>query len=213
MPKIFNLIKQKFNRLIVIHQAGKNKWGEIKWLCLCDCGNQIVTLGKYLRNNDTKSCGCLNIEKTIKRSTKHNHSKRNKITKTYQIWKSMRQRCTNPNNKRYGDYGGRKITVCKRWMKFENFLQDMGERPEGYSIHRKNNNKGYYKSNCKWATRTEQARNKRNNHLITYKGKTQCLASCSEAFDISYSALKSRLQRGSSVEEAITALMEKKGGN
>lgn len=213
MSKAVNLIKRRFNRLVVLQQSGRNQWGDIKWLCSCDCGNEIITLGKYLKNNDTKSCGCLNIEKIIERSTKHGHAKRKKNSKTYLIWKSMHQRCENPNNKDYKNYGGRGITVCEEWLKFENFLEDMGEAPKGLQIDRINNNGDYCKENCRWATRKEQARNKRNNHYETYNNETKCLPIWSEEFGINYSTLKSRLRRGSSMEEAITALIRKKGDN
>ena len=93
----------------------------------------------------------------------------------YNNWVDMKQRCFNKNNPRYKDWGGRGITVCKRWMIFENFLADMGEKPKGKTLDRKDNDGNYCKKNCRWATREEQQNNTRQNRIIIYKGKTQNL--------------------------------------
>lgn len=121
----------------------------------------------------------------------------------------MIQRCTNHNNKSYHNYGGREITVCKEWRKFENFLEDMGEPPKGYQIDRINNNEGYYQANCRWATRKQQQRNTRNNHLISYKGKIQCLSAWAEKIGIPYGTLKSRFYCNWSIEKALTTPVKK----
>lgn len=201
MPKLIDLTGQRFGRLVVIKWAGKDKQGNYLWLCRCNCKNEIITRGYDLKSGNTKSCGCFKIQRTIERMTKHGHSQNNK---TYVSWYAMIQRCTNLNNERYKDYGGRGITVCKRWRKFENFLEDMGERPPKCTIERKNNNKGYYKKNCKWATSIEQNRNSRHNCLIIYNGKTQCLAVWAEEYNILYNTLLQRLRRNWSIEGALT---------
>lgn len=110
-----------------------------------------------MKTGNTTSCGCRKKSVLGISTTKHGKAG----TRTHRIWKAMRSRCNNPNIPRYKDYGGRGITVCKRWDKFENFLADMGEAPDGHSIDRINNNKGYSPSNCKWSTPTEQNRNQR----------------------------------------------------
>ena len=209
-----NLIGKKFERLTVIQRGGNNRWGNSRWLCRCECGNEKIILGKNLKSGHTKSCGCLHIEKTIERSITHGHTTKRNISKTYQAWHDMISRCTNPNNKRYQDYGGRGIKVCKRWLKFENFLEDMGEVPEGCQIDRIDNNKGYDKSNCKWSTRKEQQRNMRNNLYFTYKNKTQLLIGWAEQFNINYQTLYSRIFiLGWSIEKALTTPVRKRSSN
>ncbi len=201
MSRLIDLVGEKFERLVVVEIVGKNKWGQYKWRCLCDCGEEVVVFGGKLRSGDTKSCGCWNID----RITKHGRSR----TRVYRTWQNMIQRCLNPLNKSYADYGGRGITICERWMKFENFLEDMGEQPKGLQIDRTDNNKGYCKSNCRWVTRKEQMRNRRNNILITHKGEEKCLSGWAEKLDINYTTLCKRLKLGWSVEKALTTPIQK----
>lgn len=112
----------------------------------------------------------------------------------YFVWNTMVQRCTNPNHTNWESYGGRGITVSKRWLDFNNFFKDMGEPPdEAASIERKNNDKGYSKLNCKWATRKEQSRNKRNNRCFLYEGKERCVAEIAEMTSMPYMRLYQRL--------------------
>jgi hypothetical protein len=115
----------------------------------------------------------------------------------------MIQRCTNPNHTYYKNYGERKITVCKRWMKFENFLKDMGECPKGLFLDRIDNGKGYYKENCRWTTRKINNTNKRNNRNYILDKKICCLKDIAKKYNIPYSTLKNRLNRGISIEEAL----------
>lgn len=214
MKKIINLIGKKFHRLNVIKHEGKNNLNKYIWLCLCDCGNRLTVIGENLRNGNTKSCGCLNIDKIKKRSTKHGHASRKNLSRIYKIWKSMIQRCNNKKSTKYPDYGGRGITVCKRWLdSFENFLTDMKEPPtEKHSIDRINNDEGYYKENCRWATNKQQMRNTRNNRLITYNGKTQCLAAWSEELSIDSRIIGERIDKyGWSTEKALTTPIRERG--
>lgn len=210
MSILINLIGKQFGLLVVIRRMDNDKLGNSRWLCRCNCkdGKEIIVSGQHLKNGHTKSCGCLRKEKTRQRFMKHGYSS----SKIYSVWKEIIQRCTNPNHKRWKDYGGRGIKVCERWLKFENFLEDMGENWKlGLTIERKNNKKGYYKENCKWATSKEQNRNSRNNRLETYKGKTQCLAAWAEEYDIIYNTLWDRLYRyGWSIEKALTTPVRKK---
>jgi hypothetical protein len=151
---MIEMIGKRFGRWTVIKRAGTDKRGQILWECICDCGNIRAINGWDLRNKKTKSCGCLRKEI----STKHGMS----AAQTYKSWANMKRRCNNPNNTHYENYGGRGIKIEDiRWLKFENFFADMGERPEGCSIDRRNNNLGYFKENCRWATSTVQSRNQR----------------------------------------------------
>lgn len=119
----------------------------------CSCGNITFALDTEVRSGHTKSCGCL--QKRI--NLKHGHYK----SPTYQCWADMKTRCSNPKHKSYKDYGGRGIGVCSYWQEFENFYKDMGDKPPGLTLERINNDHGYYRENCRWATRAEQNRNKR----------------------------------------------------
>jgi len=130
--------------------------------CRCECGTVQWVAENKLRTGHSRSCGCLQAEVTEKRSLKHGNKRRNKETKTYRAWNNMVNRCTNPNVSHYVNYGGRGITVCDRWLhSFENFIEDMGESPEGLSLDRLDNDRGYYRENCAWRTPIEQARNRR----------------------------------------------------
>ena len=142
---------------------------------------------------------------------KHGHGRKGKRTRTYQSWSHMIQRCTNPNYKYYYLYGGRGIIVCKRWMKFENFLEDMGEKPKGLSLDRKNNNKNYCKSNCRWATPKQQARNKRNNLYVPYRGKNRLLVELCEEHNMPYKVVYNRFYNYNwPLEEALTIPIRRK---
>lgn len=210
--KFIDLTGQRFGRLIIIQRVENDKRGNSRWLCLCDCGKEKIIRSSHLRSGAIKSCGCLLKEKTRQRFTKHGHNRIGKITSTYGSWQSMKQRCTNPNYIDYHNWGGRGIKICKRWMKFSNFLEDMGECPPGLTLDRKNNNKNYCKSNCGWATRLQQMRNMRSNHLITYNGKTQTLIEWSEEVNIKAPTIRKRLKLGWSVERTLTVSVQKRRG-
>lgn len=151
--KIENLTDQTFGKLTVQRIKESSK-GTITWQCLCACGNIKVVSGDDLRAGRTKSCGCLKREKL----TTHGMTG----TPEYATWRSMLSRCHNQNNSAYKDYGGRGITVCKEWLhSFEHFFRDTGQKPVGLTLERIDNNLGYFKNNCKWATCVEQNRNQR----------------------------------------------------
>lgn len=126
-----------------------------------------------------------------------------KHTPTFRIWVDMRRRCLNPSRVAYPDYGGRGIKVCDRWLKFENFLEDMGERPEGLTLERKDNDGPYSKDNCRWATPLEQCQNRRNTVLLSYEGKTQSMAAWAREVGLKRGTLFWRLKQGWPVEQAL----------
>jgi len=152
------MIGRKFGKLTVLAESGINKSRAKTWLCLCECGKETVVAGVKLRNGHTRSCGCLVVDKVSKLNLTHGLSS----IPEYVIWAGMWQRVTNPNNISYPNYGQRGVKICDRWKDFNNFLADMGTRPQGkYSIERVDNDGNYEPTNCKWADYFEQAKNKR----------------------------------------------------
>ncbi len=133
MSKFIDLTGKKFGRLVVLKKVDNDKWGAHQWLCKCDCGEEKIIRGSSLKSGHTKSCGCLQQEKaaiSCRKRTAHGHAGQNR-SQIYQSWIGMHRRCTDPNDINYHNYGGRGIKVCDPWMKFENFLEDMGEYPKG----------------------------------------------------------------------------------
>lgn len=179
-----------FNRLTTLEIFSTAR--EIRWLCLCVCGGLCITTSSRLASNRAKSCGCLLSDTLKKRNTKHGECG----SLTYKAWAGMLTRCRNENQAGYKDYGGRGITVCKRWLKFENFKSDMGECPTGHQLDREDNSKGYTPSNCRWVTAKINCRNIRSNVLVSYKGKEMTLVEASERSGISYAALQKRIKKG-----------------
>jgi hypothetical protein len=138
-----------------------------------------------------------------KKQIKHGHAFAGMASRTYISWRNMLSRCRNKNNRAYPDYGGRGIIVCKRWLKFENFLADMGEIPNDLELERNDNNGNYCKENCRWATSLEQNGNKRNNLLFEINGETKHFAEWCRVFRISRDVVRSRLKLGWDIEPAL----------
>ncbi len=134
---------------------------------------------------------------------KHGHGRRSSQTRIWRAWKSMLQRCEAPNNRGYSRYGGRGISVCERWHDFSNFLADMGERPEGLTLDRINNDGNYEPGNCRWATIKEQSRNKSTNRFIEFNGERRCLTEWAEVLGIKTGTLQARLKKWP-IEQALT---------
>ena len=198
MARYINEVGNRYGRLLVLKRS-VNKNGRTCFKCICDCGNVKNILGQSLRSGLTVSCGCYNKEK---KSTKRHGMY---LSKTYNTWSSMIQRCCNIKNTNYHHYGGRGIEVCKRWEKFENFLEDMGERPEGKTLDRIDNDGDYKPSNCRWATQKEQTNNCRKNIYITYKGQTLTRKQWAEKMSVSPSTLRARIEDyGWSIERALS---------
>lgn len=195
-----NLTGKRFGRLLVLGDNEKRKRGNVLWECLCDCGNKKITYGFSLRNGVTKSCGCLAKELTIKRQTTHGMSHNS----VYAVWRGMKVRCENISNKAYHWYGERGIKICNRWHSFNNFWEDMKDGyKKGLTLDRIDNNKGYFKENCRWVTSKINQNNRRDNRIFTYQGKTQNMKQWAEELRINYNTLNTHIQKNWSFEKAL----------
>lgn len=193
-PRFKDLTGQRFGQLTVIAIAGyTEKPRRALWSCKCDCGKIVRVKSNPLHNGNTASCGCSRF--------KHGGLG----TSTYNIWQSMKQRCGNPNSTVAKHYQQRGIIVCDRWNNsFTSFIEDMGAKPDGMSLDRIDNNGNYEPSNCRWATQSQQHRNKRTNRNFTHQGHTLCLSEWAERLHMRRDLLDSRLRRGCTFEEAIS---------
>lgn len=184
------------------------------WLCRCSCGNERVVQGDKLGRGDTISCGHVRTEKTVARSTTHGLTARGaERPSVYWTWVGIKQRCNNPNSPAYKNYGGRGITVDPRWHDFLQFHADMGDRPPGLTLERRNNDGPYCKENCYWADRKAQARNNRRTRRITFMGETKCLLDWARHFCISRDTLYKYLGEFGDDAQAMEYLRSKYGGN
>lgn len=182
--KVIDLTGKKFGRLMVVERNGATKSGNAVWLCKCDCGNESNVESSKLTSGKTKSCGCLMKDEASKRMKTHGMSK----TPTWYSWNAMVRRCTDESFEPYKRYGARGIKVCDSWMKFENFLADMGERPEGTTLDRRDNDKGYEPGNCRWATSEEQSNNRGDyNVKVERDGASVTVAQLAEIDGVSLS--------------------------
>ena len=191
MGKLKDLTGQKFGRWTVVSRAPNGPKSHAFWNCRCECGTERSVCHSSLVAGTSKSCGCLTLEVLHKRAT-HGHTAGDKPTRAFTTWANIISRCTNHGASNYQYYGGSGITVCDRWRSFKDFLNDMGEPPEGLSIERINNSLGYSPENCRWATHTEQCNNRRNSRFISYNGITHTLSEWSRITGINRDTLKRR---------------------
>ncbi len=191
----------RVNKLVVLQRA-TNVGRQPAWDCQCDCGGAIRVLGMRLRGGGIFDCGCGAYDRRSASATKHGL----RHTKEYGVWKSMRERCTNPTAASWAGYGGRGITVCDRWSCVANFVADMGLRPSPrHSLDRIDNSLGYSPDNCRWATQKEQANNTRANVQITIDGATRTLKQWAEHFGVDYAVVKERRANGRDGIDLFTA--------
>lgn len=204
-PRVKNLVGQTFGRLTVTGYSGKGPYSYHYWECQCSCGQSLKKLSRELGSGDAKSCGCLKREKTSELG-KSARTHGMKDTPEWRVWSSMKSRTTNPNDSHWPNYGGRGIKVCDQWANsFENFYRDMGPKPSpDHSLDRFPDMNGNYEpANCRWATDSQQARNRRSNRPLTCDGETLLMVEWSERMGHGKDVIIQRLRRGWSVCDAI----------
>lgn len=207
-PRFKNLTGEMFGRLRVLGFAGNRHW-----YCKCTCGNYVKIFSGNLKcKRENVSCGCYLKEWVVATKTKHGHSAKGKVSAEYGIYNNIIDRCMNPRNDAYKNYGGRGITIWSEWVGengFISFYNHVGKRPSPqHSLDRIDNNKGYEPGNVHWATLKEQARNMRKNRLITFNNKTQCVAAWAEETGIKEGTIHRRLNAGWPIEKALSVRVE-----
>lgn len=202
MKRIVPPIGERFGRLVCVGPAESRG----RWKFQCDCGSPVKeTWHNPVRRGIVQSCGCLWRERVPGNNKRHGKTG----SRIYRLWSMMLDRCQNPRNPKYIQYGGRGVYVCKRWKVFDNFYADMGDRPDGLSLNRIDNDGPYAPWNCEWATSTVQGRNKTNNRLLTLEGKTQSMSAWAEELSINKQTLSTRIHRGWSDKDALTIPIRK----
>lgn len=200
MTKRLELAGQRFGRWVAIRPAtGKDARAYVRWKCRCDCGVTALVARSSLVHKDSLSCGCLRSELASARAITHGDSK----SPEYMTWKNMMARCYEPSNVNFQNYGGRGIEVCVEWHDYERFRADMGPRPRGRTIERQENDLGYSKNNCCWATRDEQQSNTRRSRRIEFNGTTRTLTQWAAFFGMRRVTLAYRLAAWGVIPQAF----------
>ncbi len=198
---VIDLTGKRFGYWTVLKRVENDPNNHAKFLCKCDCGTEKILRGMFLRRGASISCGC--YRKNAR--TTHGMTPKGARPQVYNAWAAALQRCYNPSVRNFGRYGGRGITVCERWHKFDNFLADMGEPPSPkHSLDRINNNGHYEPSNCRWATIETQANNTRTNVFLTFNNETHTIIEWSKKLNINHVALSWRINNHWPVEKALT---------
>ncbi len=201
MPNVHNFKDRTgltFGRLTVLGYAGARRKHRL-WVCQCECGNTRTVAANNLATGHTNSCGCYCADRIKEVHTTHGMS----YTRTHRSWLSMKDRCHNSNSTAFADYGGRGIRICKRWLVFENFLNDMGIARDGMTLERVDVNKNYGPGNCEWIPLKMQNRNKRSTVYVTILGEKISLIVACEKYNTKYETAYRRLRRGWSDKEVI----------
>lgn len=194
MSGIKSIVGERYSNLTVL-EFSQTKNNNSHWICRCEiCGSKTEVSRPNLRSGNTKDCGCMRSEKLSKVNTKHGYAK----SPTWSSWSKLRQRIKTKKNKTYAS-----IDYDKRWDSFDLFLQDMGERPNGHSIDRIDNTKGYYKENCRWATQKEQCRNRSSNVIINFNGKSMCASDWALEIGIHRDTIRRRIKKGLPIESIL----------
>lgn len=203
---------QRFGNLIVLGVVGSGRGKDAKWNVRCDCGVE-KTVSRKIREGKIKSCGCLRRDRMRtmvgNRHPKHGGARRGNLHPLYATWSGMKDRCLNLNSHAFEDYGARGIKICDRWMKFENFLADMGDKPTGTSIDRIDVNGNYEPGNCRWATAQVQGANTRRARIIELKGESRCISDWARRTGLSPITITRRLNAGFSPEKILEPTCKK----
>lgn len=196
----------KFNRLTAIREVPERQRGLVRWEFQCDCGNTLVAPAARVKSGNTKSCGCLQPETAVMLATSHGLAR----TPTYNSWAGMLYRCNNPSAPNYKHYGGRGISVHLEWLSFENFLCDMGLRPEGTTLGRIDNDLSYNPSNCRWETIDDQSLNKRSTIYVVFEDEVMPVTTACELSGVDRSSVAHMVShRKRSYQEAFDILLYK----
>lgn len=195
-----NLAGMRFGRLFVLSKAESDRRGNAAWFCRCDCGVEKRVLAQSLRSGSTVSCGCYNLELVSGRGRSLSAGG----MRSYLTWDAMIQRCTNPRNKKWHRYGGRGIIIHETWRSFDKFLADMGERPEGMTLDRINNDGNYEPTNCRWATPITQGNNRGNNRVVKVGNSEMTVSEASRLLGGNRSSVRYRLANGWSEHDAVS---------
>lgn len=190
-----------FGRLTIVSESFRPEGKSRNYVfCECSCGTYTQKACADISSGATTSCGCYAREQSSARESTHGKSG----GPEYNVWKGIKQRCTNPNHTHYSSYGGRGITMCASWLNsFEAFLADMGPRPDGMTIDRIDNEKGYYKENCRWATKKQQSRNVRTNTWVEIGGIRMTAKEAAEYAVVDYPTLVWRISKGWDIDRAL----------
>lgn len=207
--KTKNLTNHVFGMLTALGPVAKNKRGKYIWRCRCECGKLTDKASNSLVQGMVKSCGCASIEMSRLGRIKHGQAIGGVRTPEFQCWTDMIRRCENPKATGYENYGGRGIAVCERWKVFENFKEDMGSRPEGMTIDRKDVNGPYCKDNCRWSNWQDQMNNRRDNVNYTAFGVTGTLPHLCRHFGKNFRRVAGRMWLGWDVEKALMSPLMK----
>lgn len=204
MPSFIDRTGYEYGRLKVIELDQERSTKKRKfWLCACECGKYTSVLADNLSGGRTKSCGCLQIENQLIQAEKRKKWGK-ELLPTRHIWQLMLRRCHNPKDSVFKYYGGRGITVCESWYDFDNFLRDMGVKPTGLTLERKDVNGNYCPENCCWITAAQQTRNRTTTRWITIHGQTKSAAEWCETYGCDQGLFSSRVRRGWDPLKALT---------
>lgn len=211
MTAVVDMSGRRIGSLLVLSRVpGKQPRGHAHWLCACDCGAKVEVIGHDLRSGHVRSCGC--FRKGVLASSGYKHG--GALSPEWRVWSDMVRRCTDPRVAAFVNYGGRGISVCNRWLSFENFRDDMGERKPGMTLERKDVNGNYEPGNCEWIPAALQARNTRRTVRVSLDGgETVCLKVACERLGVSYSRTLDRINKlGWTFERAIREPKKVNGG-
>lgn len=203
--KRIDLTGQRFGKLVVtdfIEVALKSRLA--KWRCSCDCGKQIITTGKLLRSGESTSCGCARNASVARANKARLETHGMSGSREYRIWTLMRNRCENHGATNYARYGGRGISVCHSWKNFETFFADMGYAGAGMTLDRIDNDAGYCKENCRWASKQDQANNRTSSRIIEHRGQKKTLSQWADMAGVKVGTLHARLKSGWSTDRALS---------